>query len=368
MLRTWLARSIKLDAELNSERFSTAGTPDGPSRDCESSIARPLELEEAASAATADGKSEEGSLTTAARDEGQARALDEPSVVAEKISSAGAIGGDNQVSDSSVAIASSAETEVDPLRDALAALDRRDHATAQRLFEACGRKDVAAATEDARAALDRKEYATAQRLFEALGQKSAPVSSAPPEPAALAGGSMAASDSRAQQKPAQSLLDVIPSLDTAFRRSLPLAKKAKSRRPRSILLGSGFVLFAICGAYAITIYGVPPTWLFAATKSQAIVGFASAVNVLKASVEAITRLTGREEERSRTSAPQRPGPPLLARRGRRSGHTVPRRISSTARAMPPALPRSPKPRTTPMKDWRWNGRHCARTLICQLRR
>ena len=46
-----------------------------------------------------------------------------------------------------------------------------DHATAQRLFEACGRKDVAAAIEDARAALDRKEYATAQRLFEALGQK-----------------------------------------------------------------------------------------------------------------------------------------------------------------------------------------------------
>ena len=94
-----------MDAELNPERFSTAGTPDGPSQDCESSIARPLGLEEAASAATADGKSGEGSLTTAARDEGQARALDEPSGVAEKISSAGAIGGDNQVSNSSVAIA-----------------------------------------------------------------------------------------------------------------------------------------------------------------------------------------------------------------------------------------------------------------------
>ena len=273
-----------MDAELNSERLSTAGTSDGPSQDCESSIAGPLGLEEAASAATADGKSEEGSLTIAAREEGQAGVLGELSGVAEKISSAGVIGGDNQVGNSSVAIASSAETAVDPLRDALTAVDR-------------------------------KEYATAQRFFEALGQKTA-AATAPPEPVVFAGGSMAASDSRAQQKPAQSLLDVIPSLDTAFRRPLPHAKKAKSRRPRSILLGSGFVLFAICGAYAIAIYGAPPNWLFAATKSQAIAVFASAADVLKASVEAITRLTWRDEERSeardlraatpRTSAPGAP--------------------------------------------------------------
>jgi hypothetical protein len=51
--------------------------------------------------------------------------LDEPSVEAEKILSAGAIGGDNQVGNSSVVIASSAATAVDPLTDALAALDRR---------------------------------------------------------------------------------------------------------------------------------------------------------------------------------------------------------------------------------------------------
>ena len=239
--------------------------------------------------ATADGTSEEGSLTAAVRDEGQARVLGELSGVAEKISSVGPIGGDNQVGNSSVAIASSAETAFDPLRNALTAVDR-------------------------------KEYAAAQQLFEALGPKTA-AASAPPEPAILARGSMAASDSRAQQKPAQSLLEVIPSLDTAFRQPLPHAKKAKSRGPRSILLGSGFVLFAICGAYAIAIYGAPPNWLFVATKSQAIAGFASAVNVLKASVEAITRLTGREEERSeapdlsatapRTSAP---GAPRLGER------------------------------------------------------
>src|SRR5277367_5695499 len=93
----------------------------------------------------------------------------------------------------------------------------------------------------------------------------------------------------------------------------PHAKKAKSRRPRSILLGSGFVLFAICGAYAIAIYGAPPNWLFAATVSQAIAGFASAVNILKASVEAITHPTGREEERSEV-------PDLSAATPRTSAH------------------------------------------------
>ena len=59
---------------------------------------------------------------------------------------------------------------VDPLGEALAALDRRDYATAQRLFEALGRKDAAAAIANALAALDRKDYATAQGLFEALGK------------------------------------------------------------------------------------------------------------------------------------------------------------------------------------------------------
>jgi hypothetical protein len=78
----------------------------------------------------------------------------------------------------------------------LAALDDRDYATAQRLFAAIGRKDVAEAIKDALAALDRKDYATAQGLFEALGQKGAaaahvkgstPASPAPPKPAAWAG-------------------------------------------------------------------------------------------------------------------------------------------------------------------------------------
>ena len=100
----------------------------------------------------------------------------------------------------SVAVASFDAAAVDPLREASAALDDKDYATAQRLFAAIGRKDVAEAIKDALAALDRKDYAKAQGLFEALGQKgaaaaqvkgSAPASPAPPKPAASAGGPMA---------------------------------------------------------------------------------------------------------------------------------------------------------------------------------
>jgi soluble lytic murein transglycosylase len=231
--------------------------------------------------------------------------LDEPSVEAEKIPSTGAIGGDNQVGNSSVAIASSAATAVDPLTDALAALDRRDYATAQRLFEACGRKDAAGAIEDAWAALDRKDYATAQRLFEALGRKdaaaaqvkgSARATLAPPEPTASGPGSMVVSDSRAQQKLVPSPVEVIPFVDAAYRRTLPQAERAKARGLKLLLVGTGLVFFATCAASAF--YGLPLNWTFATTKSRAVAGLASAVDVLKRPVEAITGLSRREGERS----------------------------------------------------------------------
>ena len=104
---------------------------------------------------------------------------------------AGKTGRDHEVGDSSVAVASFEGAAVDPLREASAALDDKDYATAQRLFAAIGRKDVAESIKDALAALDRKDYATAQGLFEALGQKgaaaaqvkgSAPASPAPTKP------------------------------------------------------------------------------------------------------------------------------------------------------------------------------------------
>ena len=188
----------------------------------------------------------------------------------------------------------------------MAALDDRDYATAQRLFAAIGRKDVAEAIKDALAALDRKDYATAQGLFEALGQKgtaaaqvkgSAPASPAPPKPAAWAGGAMG-SDSRnkARQKPVTSPAEAILLADWAYRRPLPQAEEAKSRRLKPLLLGTGLVLFAILGVSAI--YGSPLNWTFPTTKSQAIAGLSSAADVLKADLEAITDQSAREEEGS----------------------------------------------------------------------
>ena len=296
---------------MNSENPSAPGETGGRSQVCESSVARPLGSEAATPAAAADAASGEGSLATGARDEGQAKAViaqvAEPSVEAEKNSPAGKTGRDHEVGDSSVAVASFDGAAVDPLREASAALDDRDYATAQRLFAAIGRKDVAEAIKEALAALDRKDYATAQGLFEALGQKgaaaaqvkgSAPASPAPLKPAAWAGGSMA-SDSRNKapdRNPVTSPVEAIPLADAAYRRPLPHAEKAEPRRLKPLLLGTGLVLFAILGVSAI--YGSPLNWTFPTTKSQAIAGLSSAADVLKMDLEAITGQSAREEERS----------------------------------------------------------------------
>ena len=139
----------EMDAEVDSENSSAPGETGGQSQVCESSVARPLGSEAATPAAAADAASGEGSLATGARDEGQAKAViaqvAEPSVEAEKSSPAGKTGRDHEVGDSSVAVASFEGAAVDPLREALAALDDRDYATAQRLFATIGREDVAEA-------------------------------------------------------------------------------------------------------------------------------------------------------------------------------------------------------------------------------
>src|SRR4029077_1708326 len=261
-------------------------------------------------AAAADAASGEGSLAAGARDEGQAKAviaqLAESSVEAEKSSPAGKTGRDHEVGDSSVAVASFEGAAVDPLREALAALDDRDYATGQRLFAAIGRKDVAEAIKDALAALDRKDYETAQGLFEALGQKSAaaaqvkgsaPASPAPPKPTASAGGPMGSdSQNKARQKPVTSPFEVIPLADAAYRPPPLQAEKAKSRLLKPLLLGTGLVLFAIFGVSAI--YGSPLNWTFPTTKSQPIAGLSSAADVVKADLWAITGQSGRGEDRS----------------------------------------------------------------------
>ena len=219
---------------MNSENSSGPGETGAQGQGSESSVARSLVSEAATPAPAPDAASGEGSAATGARDEGEAKAAIERNFFA------GKIGRNHEIGDSPVAVASFDGAAVDPLREASAALDDRDYATAQRLFAAIGRKDVAEAIKDALAALDRKDYATAQGLFEAFGQKgaaaaqvkgSAPASPASPKPAAWAGGSMA-SDSRneARQKPVTSPLEVIPLADAACRRPLPQMEKAKSRR------------------------------------------------------------------------------------------------------------------------------------------
>ena len=121
---------------MNSENSSAPGETGGQSQVCESSVARPLGSEAATPAA--DAASGEGSLATGARDEGQAKAViaqvAEPSIEAEKNSPAGKTGRDREVGGSSVAVASFDGAAVDPLREASAALDDRDYATAQRSF------------------------------------------------------------------------------------------------------------------------------------------------------------------------------------------------------------------------------------------
>ena len=91
-------------------------------------------------------------------------------------------------------------------------------------------------------------------------------------------------------------LEVIPLADAAYHGPLPQAKKTKSRRLKPLLLGTGLVLFAIFGVSAL--YGSPLNWTFPTTKSETIAGLASAVDVLKADLGAITGQSAREEERS----------------------------------------------------------------------
>ncbi|MGC2784724.1 MAG: hypothetical protein WA397_13020, partial [Roseiarcus sp.] len=170
------------------------------------------------------------------------------------------------------------------------ALDRKDFAKAQRLFEALSQKGAVAEQVTGAAAAQVKEAAAAQV------SESPPASPAPPKPATLAGGPMAFDSwNKALQKPLTSAPEVIPLADAAYRRPPPQAEKAKSRRLKPLFLGTGLMLFAVFGVSAI--YGSPLNWTFPTTKSQAIAGLSSAADVLKADLVAITGQSAREEER-----------------------------------------------------------------------
>ena len=282
---------MKIDAELNSETSSAAGEPDAQTHG-ESPAATAPESEAAMPAAATS----EGSPAGAAED-GQGKAVMtrvvEPSVEKGKSSAA-------------AETAPSEAAAVDPLGEALAALDRRDYATAQRLFEALGRKDAAAAIANALAALDRKDYATAQGLFEALGKTGpggalasgwGPAAAATAKPAASMLGPISfGSRGKAQQKPVTTPPEVIPLPDAAYRQSLPQAKKAKARGLKTLFLRTGLVLFAACAAFEM--YVSPLHGTVAATKSQVMTSLASTVGLLEQPLEAIARPWRRDEERA----------------------------------------------------------------------
>jgi soluble lytic murein transglycosylase len=223
---------------------------------------------------------------------------DEPSIEAGKISSAVVIDGKKQTGDLSVMIASLGQAAIDPLMEAQSALRRRDYATAQRLFEACDRKDMVAAIEEALLALDHRDYATAQRFFEALVQKgfaasevkeAGPAIPAPPEPASLGAGPVSVSNSKDQLKPATA--QVASFVDVVLRLDLP--PKAKGRGLGQPLIGVGLALCMACGAVAIL--RSPPDWRSAV--EQAIGGLASAISAHKAP-DAIALQTAGEEQPS----------------------------------------------------------------------
>ena len=294
-----------MDVEPNLENASAPGETDGQTQVCQSSVARPG----AAIATPVADASAEGSPATGARDEGLAKTgiaqVAEPPVQAEKNSRTGKTGGDHEAGDLSAAVASFNGAAVDPHREALAALDDRDYATAQRLFTAIGRKDVADAIKDALAALDRKDYAKAHGLLEALHQKGAaaaqangsgPDSPAPPKPATSAGGPMASDPRNRAQKPVASLFEVSPIAEAAYRRPFAQPERAKSRRLKPLLAGTGLALLAIFGVSAI--YGSPLRWTFPTTASEALASLSSAAGALKADLAAITGQGGRETGQS----------------------------------------------------------------------
>jgi hypothetical protein len=265
------------DVELDSETASKDGETGGQDRTGEPSAA--------------DATSGENPAPP-----GNAKAI-EPPVEAETISAPGESSGHNIVAGPPVALAPLDFAETDRLGDALSALDRKDYATAQRLFEALDRTDAAQAIRDALAALDRRDYAAAQGLFDALSLKgSAAAPARPAKPAASAAGPAAsASPDKASQKPGAPRIEEIRIEEPAYRRP-PRAEKTRVRSRKPILLGTALALFAVLGASVLR--GAPSTWDFAAMKSQAIAGLGWAADVVKTPLGAITGQSAREEERA----------------------------------------------------------------------
>jgi tetrahydromethanopterin S-methyltransferase subunit G len=220
-------------AELNSENASAPRNVSGHERVSEAPAAGPTEPEAVPLNAAGAGETpaEPGGLREGPQPE--AAPLAE---AATRASAESSDRGDQAPGASPVAIEAANAAPENRLGAALAALDRRDYATARRLFEAVGRKEAAEAIDKALAALDRKDYATAQGLFEALAA-SRPAAPVEPPPDVLV--------DKAEEKPASSPLPVVPFVAPELREPSPPAKKPKPRRSRLLALAAGLALLAI---------------------------------------------------------------------------------------------------------------------------
>jgi phosphoglycolate phosphatase-like HAD superfamily hydrolase len=254
---------VNTEAELNPDR-SLASEEIGAGRQIGRSAAKTPEAEAAAPAAGAPSSS-------------MADAVDAPKEAQAKDFSAGEIRRYGPDSASAIVDAPSEAPDDHRLGDALAALDRKDYATARVLFEALGRSDAAEAIGDALVALDRKDYATAQGLFEAF---------APPRPPKTAPGPTPAPNAAVEQAPALSPVAAVPAVDAPYRQAARQAEKPKRRRLRPLLLGAVLTMLGILGASAL--YGSRPNWTFAAAKGQAIETVASTGGLIASASDLVT--------------------------------------------------------------------------------
>lgn len=189
-----------------------------------------------------------------------------------------------------VVAASSGEAPGGSLSDAEAALERRDYATARRLFQSIGRTDVAEAIGNALTALDRKDYAIAGQLFEAL---------APYKSSASADDAKAPkSRDESGEKPVPPPLEVVPVVEPDDRRPPLLAAPAKRRGRKPFMVAAGLALLALLGAAAI--YARQSERTIAVAGSEAPAAPASSGDLVKAPPKPDTGSAASEDGRSKT--------------------------------------------------------------------
>lgn len=210
--------------------------------------------------------------------------------------------GDSQAGGSKITDASTESQPDNRLGDALAALDRKDYATARLLFDAVGKKDAAEAIGNALAALDRKDYATAQGLFEAF---------APPMPPESPAGMTAASPvvSKAEHPPPPTPFVVAPIVDAASREPPFTTEMPKRRRSMPFPPRAALVLLAVIGVIAL--YGSRRNRTLDAAKGQAMASLASTGQFMASASDLVTARVAAFVAPRQQSKEDRPSAPDL---------------------------------------------------------